>query len=343
MRQLYQAVAVPKMLYAVDLWFSPVYQEGTDTLQRGSVGVAKRISSVQRIAALAITGAMRSTATDVLETHANLLPATLLLQNACYRATIRLTTHPRTHPLYAPLRRAASKYVSSHRSSLHKLTRRYAIVPDDIETLIPSRRSPSSSTQWTTHIATSKEEAITEHENLLEDIQVYSDGSRHKGKVGAAATLFRSGRPPRTLKFHLGKEKEHTVFEAEEVGLILAARLLATERQLTFPISISVDNQASIQASESFHTRPGSYLADCFRRMIHHTSKRYANFALTLRWVPGHSGVHGNEEVDKHAKSAAEDRRNSSPLEKLPKLLRLGTLPLSVSALKEAHHKETHS
>ncbi|KIK32791.1 hypothetical protein CY34DRAFT_42336, partial [Suillus luteus UH-Slu-Lm8-n1] len=60
MRQLYQAVAAPKMLYAADLWFNPTFRDGSDTLQRGSVGVAKRLSSVQRLAALSITGAMRT-------------------------------------------------------------------------------------------------------------------------------------------------------------------------------------------------------------------------------------------------------------------------------------------
>jgi hypothetical protein len=37
MRQLYQATAVPKMLYAADIWFTPAFQDGSDTLQRGSI------------------------------------------------------------------------------------------------------------------------------------------------------------------------------------------------------------------------------------------------------------------------------------------------------------------
>ncbi|OAX36544.1 hypothetical protein K503DRAFT_291191, partial [Rhizopogon vinicolor AM-OR11-026] len=50
-----------------------------------------------------------------------------------------------------------------------------------------------------------------------------------------------------------GTDKEHAVFEAEEVGLTLAAKLITTEPRLIFPISISIDNQASIQAGESFY------------------------------------------------------------------------------------------
>jgi hypothetical protein len=44
MRQLYLSVALPKMLYAVDLWFHPMYTGRSDTPQRGSIGVAKCIS-----------------------------------------------------------------------------------------------------------------------------------------------------------------------------------------------------------------------------------------------------------------------------------------------------------
>jgi hypothetical protein len=68
------------------------------------------------------------------------------------------------------------------------------------------------------------------------------------------AVLFRAGKQPRTLHYHLRTEEEHMVFEAEEVGLMLAVWLLATERDLTFLISILVDNQAAIQASKRFYS-----------------------------------------------------------------------------------------
>jgi hypothetical protein len=61
MRQLYQATAVPKMLYAASLWFTPVYQNGSDHPLRGSMGVARRLSTVQRMAAVSMTGALLQT------------------------------------------------------------------------------------------------------------------------------------------------------------------------------------------------------------------------------------------------------------------------------------------
>jgi hypothetical protein len=250
MRQLYQAVAIPKMIYAADLWFSPAYRDGSDTPQKGSLGTAKRLTSVQRIALLTITGAMRSTATDLLEVHANVLPITLLLQNFCHRAIVRISALPKTHPLHGPVRRAAGRYVTSHRSSLHRLTHLFAINPDEIESLKPTTIAPSSSCPYKTQISERKK-AIEEHANLEDEIQVYCDGSGYKKNIGAAAILYRAGARPRILRFHLGNEDEHTVYEAEEVGLTLAAKLISTEPNLTFPLSISIDNQAALKSGEN--------------------------------------------------------------------------------------------
>ena len=210
---------------------------------------------------------MRSAATDVLEAHANLLPMTLLLQNTCHQAIIRLAAHPDTHPLHAPIRRAAGHYVSSHRSSLHRLTHFFKVQPTEIKALIPARRAPTSNLKcpYKTHIAVTRESAAKEHHELQDKIQVYSDGSGHDGKIGAAAILFCVGAHPRTLCYYLGTDKEHTVYEAEMVGLTLAAKLLATERDLIFPLSISVDNQEALLSGESFQSNPGSYLATKFQ------------------------------------------------------------------------------
>lgn len=114
MRQLYLSVAMPKMLYAVDLWFRPLFTGIDDKQQSGSIGVARRLGRVQRVAALSITGAMRSTATDTLKVHAKLLPMEHRMQNLCYQAAVHLAAHPPSHPLCDPVRKAARKYVKRH-------------------------------------------------------------------------------------------------------------------------------------------------------------------------------------------------------------------------------------
>ncbi|KAG1773563.1 ribonuclease H-like domain-containing protein, partial [Suillus occidentalis] len=155
-----------------------------------------------------------------------------------------------------------------------------------------------------------------------DSIQVYSDGSGYQGNIGAAAVLFRAGRQPRVLRFHLGSEDEHTVFEGEAVGLMLAAELIATEDDPTFPISILIDNQAAIQSGETFHSCPSSYLTDLYCNRLRDIAKDHRNFNVTIRWVPGHKDVHGNEEADKQAKKASEGPHNNSPSDDLPTLLR---------------------
>ncbi|OAX30663.1 hypothetical protein K503DRAFT_644424, partial [Rhizopogon vinicolor AM-OR11-026] len=64
---------------------------------------------------------------------------------------------------------------------------------------------------------------------------------------------------------------------------------------------------------------------------------------ITICWSPGHEGVYGNEEADKQAKMAATGKQHNSRRSALPSYLHHSSLPLSISALKQAHNKDTHT
>ena len=67
----------------------------------------------------------------------------------------------------------------------------------------------------------SKEDAVLEFAQCHTQTMIFTDGSCHDGKVGAAAALFINHEHIATMRYHLGNATDHTVFEAEAVGLIL--------------------------------------------------------------------------------------------------------------------------
>ena len=67
-------------------------------------------------------------------------------------------------------------------------------------------------------------------------------------KVGATAVLTRMGTTQRILHYHLGPEGEHTVHEAELIGILLAIQLIKTEHVVSIPIAIRANNQVALEA-----------------------------------------------------------------------------------------------
>ncbi|EJF56326.1 hypothetical protein DICSQDRAFT_71738, partial [Dichomitus squalens LYAD-421 SS1] len=230
-RRLYLAVAVPSMLYAVDTFITPVQTHPGQTRRSGSVGAVRKLARVQREALLLITGAMRTTATDVMAAHADLLPFNSLIDKLCQRATIRMCTLPSTHPLSPHVKRAATRYVRKHRLQLHELLHLYTTpdTPQRMEKVLAVRHHPAWTPAHWVDIASSKDEALDKDEEWAQrhKILVYSDGSQRRSKVGASAVLLRAGSSrPKTLYYHLGTDRQHGIYEAEIVGSILGTQLL---------------------------------------------------------------------------------------------------------------------
>jgi ribonuclease HI/endonuclease/exonuclease/phosphatase family metal-dependent hydrolase len=337
-RQMYVAVAVSKMTYAVDVWYTPVLspRQGRRT---GSVGITQKIASVQRTAGLAITGALRSTATDSIDALANLLPADLMMRKACYRAATRLLTLPKAHPLHPFIKRCRKRYVKRHKSPVHKLLHTFRLRRVEVETIHPVMRHPGYIKAFHTYIAKSAEDAIKQDKDLEDtaDIRIYADGSGYEGNTGACAILYRGNRK-RSLRYQLGSLKDHTVFNGEAVAVVLGLHLLDDEEDPGV-VSFSIDNQAVIKATDTNKVHSGQSLIDQILHAGEELKRTKGNsLDLTLRWIPGHSEVKGNEEVDKGAKKAAEGRGSNK--RRLPGFLADRALPSNVSAMRQAHTEE---
>ena len=347
-RHLYLAVAIPSMLYAVDTFITPLHKPDGTRRSSGSVGAVKKLSRVHREALILITGAMRTTATDIMNAHADLLPFPLLIDKLCHRATVRMCTLPATHPLASHVRSAAARCVKRHRSQLHELMRAY-VDPDTptlMEKIQPIRHHPGMPVAVRALIPASKDEAQLSDEDWVRKhkVTVYSDGSEKDNKVGAAAVLIRQGKSRmRTLRHHLGPSTKYGIYEAEIVGSILGAELIRTERAAVDNPSIALDNKSSIEATQQIRSRPSHYLTDL---LLSHSQAVLARGkagelqqpTLTLRWVPGHVGVQGNEAADREAKRAASSAKESSSPSRLPRILR-SPLPLSAAKARLAYQQ----
>src|ERR1700723_861786 len=88
------AVAVPRILYAADVFLNPgpTRRMRSNKAGWGGRAVVRKLAAIQRRAAILITGAMRTTAGDVLDAHANLMPMRILIDKLCCRAALRLAT-----------------------------------------------------------------------------------------------------------------------------------------------------------------------------------------------------------------------------------------------------------
>jgi ribonuclease HI len=158
------------------------------------------------------------------------------------------------------------------------------------------------------------------------------------------AVLFINNRVAKVLHFHLGSEKEHTVYEAKGVGIAMALYMLKTSnRQLSRPLSICSDSQALLKALCNQRPHRGHYILDKIHDLaeeLHAKQDGLLNgdehrlalaegqvwkggtngvIDLQMHWVPGHCGNERNEKVDEEAKKAAQGA--SSKAKFLPSFL----------------------
>ena len=163
-----------------------------------------------------------------MDVHAYILPIDLLFCKLLFCATLRLCSLPISHPLHPCIRSAARRKVKRHPSPLHHLINFAGLNPKDIESISLVRQSPGYNPVFKSVVLPSKETALplANLTNSTVPVQVYSDGSGYEGGIGASALLYINDRLARTIRLYLGTTKEHMVYKAEGVGLIMGLHLL---------------------------------------------------------------------------------------------------------------------
>ena len=337
MRRLYLSVVRPRMLYGADVFLGPALHSDSIKNKKGTRAALNKLAAIQRSAALLIVGGLRSSPTDTLDMHANLLPFHLLVDKARFQAALRLATLPGTHPLYKPAVQAARRFVKKHHSPLHELMYKYKLKPDRMERIAAVRQGPKWEPDVAIRVAEGKEAAKEEDRLDMTTVKVYTDGSGYEGQIGAAAVLYRNGVLKGRRRMRLGSMKHHTVYEGKGVGMILGLELIREERVVEGMVSMGIDNTAAISATQAIKPGPSQYLWDIFHRRMSMVQNRHIEMDLLVKWVPGHMGIVGNTKADTEAKKAATD--GSSPVRMLPAPLRK-TLPWSKSAVRQAQHRK---
>jgi len=303
MHQLYISVALPKITYSLDVWYSPPNKPTGATKNSGSVGVLKSLEKLQRIATLAITGGLRSTPMDLLDAHSGLLPLGLALKKMCHRAAVRLLTLPETHPLHRKVNEARMSPPESHLGPIDTLFKTFRLGKIKIKTISPVTNNPHSTPGFKTRIAMSRESSIEEERRDEPEFKIFTDGSDYDGGVGASAVMYKRGRlaPISQLKAYLGPSSKHNNYEAEIVGGILATWLVTkTPEAHQKNLCVYTDNQAIIRTAMRPKATPGQYLMQNLNNEANNSQAK-----IVLKWISGHSNVRGNEKADKLAKEAA--------------------------------------
>ena len=141
MRQLYLTVAVPKMAYAAEVWYTlPHKTDPLHTKRTGSIPFTRSVQAAQRRAMINMLGAMRTTAGDMLNAYAFIPPPHLLFAKELTRSAMRLVTLPTSHPLHGPVQHTIKRIPKRHKSPLHILFTTTKVKPVLYETILPTRR-----------------------------------------------------------------------------------------------------------------------------------------------------------------------------------------------------------
>ena len=288
-----QSIIHPLFLHGIVVWWEATTKSNHIT----------SITKINRSALMSVTGAFKTTPTAALEVVLNIPPLELkaqqFAQNSWYRLlrTGAVTHHCHfDHKIHQMLIKSTEVCIQPA-----DFTQRTLIFPNvNIQFTYPSKES------W----------LEDQFDTQKYDICAYTDGSSNELGVGAGIFIWPENEmadydnPNQNI--HIPLSNTTTVFQAEMLAISTAAHLLL--HNVNKHIAILSDSLSAIQSLENPEIRTKTKL-DC----INNINKIAVANQLALIWVPGHSGIQGNERADELANTgAAVEYIGPSPIPPIP-------------------------
>jgi len=282
-RWVYTAMVRPLIAYGAICW-----AKATTTAK-----CENALRKLQRIALIQITAAYPFSPTAALEMLTGLRPLHLHLQEVAVMASVRLKREG---------------HWQKQRTAFHKngWQNTHSDFCNRIRERIPALHMPEdeSGITWLENQNFSsriEDRTVAAGRTYTDDeIICYTDGSKLAGGKTGAGVIIMRGSHETSLHEHLGLHT--TVYQAEVRAIQMAAEQLTTEHISQREITFRVDNRAAIQSLCNSRTTKHS-VRECSAAL----NELGRTNTVTLEWVPGHSGIPGNERADEQAKKGARE------------------------------------
>ena len=319
-RQLYLACIATIGDYGVQIWWN--HQKN-------------HLQSYQKLQSAAlrqILGAFKTTPITPMEIEAAIPPVAIRFESICKKYGLRILQMAKNHPIrrliiesripigcrcvtvceHPETVRTLPKLTPNH-TQLSKILQIFSDIKlNSIEKLDLQRNTPWESPLQAEPLS-NKEQIIDSFDDFERSVQsdlvFYTDGSKlGDGATGAGTVqIFNGIATP--FSWYLGKKVE--VFDAELFATMQAARCAQKISQTTPNLQniwILTDSQAVWHRLQNAKPKPGQILISKVRNLS--TQLQTKGIQLRLKWIPSHSGISGNEQVDKAAKQGARNDGN---------------------------------
>ena len=308
------ACVVSTALYGAEAWWPGLTRITTKRDKKVSTGVGWHTKLLDRTIMTAIRAALpvwRTTPNIVLHRESGILPAEVILQQKQLRSIARIRRLDSYHPLASRANETPKdaikrlKLREGQNERVFRVPERYQTRLQNANVILPASEAPgelrqSSNTRATARAKCDKKEKAKQFKIWLRNLPagtlcVYSDGSSSGPAVSAYGyAVYKNGAILASgSKLLLGAE----VYDAEIAGAIRGLEA-ALEIGDGIGIKVLLDNQEAAEALKSGRTSSSLQAVWKFKQLCspHPT--------VEVRWIPGHSGIYGNEKADKLAKRA---------------------------------------